>query len=75
MMAALYGHADYAQSRANPAGCKRAGIALRHHAAALGHQLRSEPPDALVGCLAFFVYQLRFPDERSAKAVKRAPYT
>ena len=51
-VAALDGHANHAQRRADSAGRQSAGVALRHHAAAFGHELRAEAADAFVGFAA-----------------------
>ncbi len=64
--AAFDGHPDHAQRSADSAGSQSAGIALRHHAAVLRHEIGAEPANALVGFPAFLMKFLRFFDKAFA---------
>ena len=58
------GHANHAERGTDAGGGERAGIALRHHAAVVRHQLGAEFADGAIGGAALFVDQQSFSDER-----------
>ena len=64
-------HANHAQRRADSRGRESTGIALRHHLARRGHQLRAEAANRFVGGALFCMNRARFFHHGAPQRIER----